>query len=392
VAKKRMTRKQLKQPDKVLSTMERGLQWVSQHRRVLLIGTAVVVVVVGAWILYRVRTASHATEAADLYKKGLRTYTAIIDPSIKGRQTGKAGEEGQAFRTKVDRAKAALKIFDRVVRDYEGFAVARAAHFYRGNCYYDLKKYSEAIAAYKKVLSVTPGSGCGCGGVDESGSDALKALALENLGYAQAAKGRVQDARQTFSKLRDLDKGTRRDWAYYHDALLKEQQGDLRGAIKSYEMVRQTGQSSKGQNPLQTFMHSPLNELSIKRARYLKMKIKDAGGKLKPGPGTKPGSIPGPGPGKPDPATSPSDQPMPPTDAPPAMDPGAGPAMGPGAAPAMAPAARPAAMGPAPAMGAVPAMSVAPAMRPAAMPPPAMPPPALRPAAAMGVPGMARPQ
>jgi TolA-binding protein len=265
-----MSRKELRQPDKVLSTMERGLEVASTHRRVLLIGSVVVVVAVGLFIFYHLRTKAKAEEGGKLFQRGLRTFTAGVDPSVSPGVKPQKGEEVQAFRTVQDRAQAALVLFDQVVRDYEGYAVARSAHFYRGRCLYDLKKYGDAISAFKKVLSTKSG---GCGGGSMPGSGALEALALENLGYAQLAKGRMEDARSTFAKLREMDKGNRRDWGYYHEALLLEAKGDLAGAIKAYDKIKQSGQSSKGQDPNLAFAQSPLAELSAKRARYLQMKL-----------------------------------------------------------------------------------------------------------------------
>ena len=270
MSSKRMSRKELKQPDKVLSTMERGLEVVTTHRRVLLIGSIVVVVAVGLYIFFHLRSSAKAEEGAKLFQKGLRTFTAGVDPSVSPGLKPKKGEEVQAFRTVQERAQAALVFFDQVVRDYEGYPVARSAHLYRGRCLYDLKKYGDAITAFKKVLS-SKGGGCGGGGYP--GSGALEALALENLGYAQVAKGRIDDARSTFAKLREMDKGNRRDWGYYHEALLLESKGDLAGAIKAYEKIKQAGQSSKGQDPNLAFAQSPLGELSTRRARYLQMKL-----------------------------------------------------------------------------------------------------------------------
>ena len=272
--KRRMSRKELKAPDRVLSTMEHAVDWMAEHRRAILIGVIVAVAGAALWGVYRWRTGTQSEKAAILYKKGMRTYTALIDPSLTTTSASKPGAQAQAFKTKVDRAKAALKIFDRVVSNFEGYPISRAAHLYRGNCYFDLKKYSQAITAYKKVLASSGKSGCGCGGAGES-SDSLKALALENLGYAQAAKGRLDQAAGTFARLRSVDKGSRRDWAYWHEAVIRETKGDLAGAIKAYEKVRQTGSNSKGQKPDLTFMLSPLNDYSTKRARYLKMKLED---------------------------------------------------------------------------------------------------------------------
>lgn len=281
-----MTRKELREPDKVLSTMEQAVVWMAENRRVILIGIIVAIAGAGLWGLYRWRTTGQTEKADKLFKKGMRTYTALIDPSLTGGSATRPAEKDLAFKTRAERAKAALKIFDQVVNNFEGYSISRAAHLYRGNCYFDLKKYAQAITAYKKVLATSGKSGCGCGGVGES-ADSLKALALENLGYAQAGKGRLDQAAKTFARLRSIDKGTRRDWAYWHEAVIREAKGDLAGAIKAYEKVRQTGRSSKGQNPDLTFMLSPLNDYSTKRARYLKMKLEDqrSGALKRPRPG-----------------------------------------------------------------------------------------------------------
>ncbi len=381
--KRRMTRKELREPDKVLSTMESAVQWMADNRRTILIGIIAAVAGAALWGVYQWRTASQSEKAAKLYKKGMRTFTALIDPSVSGADAKKSGAQGQAFQTKAARAKAALKIFDQVVNKFDGYPISRAAHLYRGICYFDLKKYGQAITAYKKVLATSGKSGCGCGGAGES-SDSLKALALENLGYAQAAKGRLDQAAKTFARLRSVDKGSRRDWAYWHEAVILEAKGDLAGAIKAYEKVRQTGRSSKGKNPDLTFMLSPLNDYSTKRARYLKMKLEDqrSPGSERPRPAMaapKPDTMAAP---KPD-AMRPTPDAMGPT--PDAMRP----------TPDVMGAAKPApAMGaakPAPAMGAA---KPAPAMG-AAKPAPAMG--AAKPAPAMGAakpaprPTMARP-
>jgi TolA-binding protein len=367
--------------------MERGVEFVSTYRRPLIIGAVVIVVAAALFVFYRVRSQNQTEQASELYQKGIRTYTAAIDPSLAGDSAGEAGELDQAFASREARAKAALKVFDSIVQEYEGYAVARAAHFYRGRCFYDLEQYGKAIGAFKKVLKTNPGGGCNCGGVDETGSDALKALALENLGYAQAAKGRLNDARATFAKLRALDRGTRQDWAYYHLALIAEAKGKLKRAIRRYEKVRQTGGKTEDQDPSLTFTRSPLNELSKKRARYLKMKLEDreAGTRSEP---RRAGSSPASGmePRREEPALGTPDDAatdlgpaggMTTGETPPSM-PARRPAAMPAGQPAAMPAGRPAAPMPAPGSAAMPARRPAamPARRPAAMParrPAAMP-------------------
>ena len=107
----------------------------------------------------------------------------------------------------------------------------------RAGVLYDLRRFDEAIAAYKMFLSSDEGHG------------SLRFAAQEGLGYCQEAKALAQtdanargagldEALLAFAALQPDPKGFYRDFALYHQARIKAVKGDVAGAIELYKQVR----------------------------------------------------------------------------------------------------------------------------------------------------------
>jgi tetratricopeptide (TPR) repeat protein len=139
------------------------------------------------------------------------------------------------YKTPGDRSQAALAELDRLEKDYGGSGVAKQANLVRAGILFDLARYDDSIAAYKKFLASGP-----------TGERAY--VAREGLGYAIEAKGLAEkdpakakvifgEALREFEQLDPDEKGAHRDMALYHQARMKALMGDKKGAIETYKQV-----------------------------------------------------------------------------------------------------------------------------------------------------------
>jgi tetratricopeptide (TPR) repeat protein len=99
----------------------------------------------------------------------------------------------------------------------------------------DLGEYDKAIAAYRAFL-----------GSKAATVDILKAQAVEGLGYALEASGKLEEAKKEFEKLMASSSGETKKMATYQTARLSEKKGEEDAAKKLYKDVLDAyGESEK---------------------------------------------------------------------------------------------------------------------------------------------------
>jgi hypothetical protein len=226
VATKKLSKKELKQPDQFVGFWQiasvRLSQFAAKNAKVLVVGiSAIATVSVGIVVMSYIAEgrAARASEALDRVQR------------IEGAELAPAGSPMKTdgiprFPTEKERAEGALTALDGHWSSSR-VPLSDEASLVRGSLLLDLGRADEAQALYEKLLA-------------DRLEPRLRFLAHEGLGYALERKGKLPEARTTFAKL-----GTDatslgdfyKDRARYHEARMAELQGNPAEATKIYHEV-----------------------------------------------------------------------------------------------------------------------------------------------------------
>jgi predicted negative regulator of RcsB-dependent stress response len=192
---KRITRKELRQPDWFQITTEKSFDLFAQHRAKILAGLVALVAVLllfGAWQLFKARQNAAASQD---FGRALSLYNA------------------QQYRE-------AISEFEKV-QSYRWSRYAALGYLYEANSYIGLGELEKAAGPAQRFLTAT-------------GPDTLyRQIALVTLATVQERQGDCKQALATFSEAETI-KGALQQDARLGKARCAEQIGDLAGAIASY--------------------------------------------------------------------------------------------------------------------------------------------------------------
>ncbi len=196
--KVKITRKQIKQDDKFLAAIKGVTRkvivtttdrtWLEKNRTILIAcAAALLLVVVGVGVYFGVnswqrRGAEKLMAQADAI---YRAPVVTAEELQKNRMLRSLGAYTEAGKKWSDAAAA----YDRLSTAYPRSQAGLLAAYYAGNCYYDLKKYDDAIARYQDYLA-------------KAGANApFAAFARQSVGYAYEAEGKLKEAETAFQGL-----------------------------------------------------------------------------------------------------------------------------------------------------------------------------------------------
>jgi tetratricopeptide (TPR) repeat protein len=201
------TKKQLKEPDEFISTMERLVLFSRENVKHLLVGLAIVFAIGVAYAVFNIKGRMDNNKAVRLEYDASRYYF--------GSDREKTGQD----------LKKAIEIYQKILSDYGKSSSAPIASYYLGNAHMEIKEYDAAINVYKVFLQRYP-----------ERSD-LVPLVYQRLGFAYLAKGDNQNALESFNKATGLELAKNRDQSLYESGRILEQMGNKDEAIKKYKEI-----------------------------------------------------------------------------------------------------------------------------------------------------------
>jgi tetratricopeptide (TPR) repeat protein len=203
----KLDRKALKGNDQFIGFWVRATSAASAHRRALLTGVAVTLVVVGAsWAAYGYSV-----------KREARASAAFA----------RIAQVASAAKTDEERFKAALKESEAFLLAYRGSDLRDEALLVKAKYLLSLGQAKEAGAVYRALLE---------GAVDKR----LKFLAQEGLGYALEATAKLDEAIAVFdAAAKDAERAGNfhRDQALFHKARLLAKKGDGKQAKTVFRKI-----------------------------------------------------------------------------------------------------------------------------------------------------------
>ena len=177
MARQRLTRKEIKQPDQFITYTVQVLDWAKAHTMQILYGAAAVVAIIVmlfAWSAWQ----SKRVQRADilLYEAGKLLESNEAD-----------GQKQVADRDR----EAAVRKLKGLVESYPGTSAAAVAHWYLGHQYYARSDYASALASYRQALALIEG--------DEQ--HLIPALVTLNIAYAQEASSDCEQAIDSYQRV-----------------------------------------------------------------------------------------------------------------------------------------------------------------------------------------------
>jgi len=223
---KKLTKKDLKQPDQFIGFWQRmsmaAGEFANAHAKALVIGiSTLATVVVGSIVMTEVSEARSSRASIALDRVQRIAAAELVVGGAAPKQDGVPH-----FGTDKERLEAALKELDAHFSSGRG-PLSGEALLLRAGLLLNLDRADEAAAIYQKLLD---------GKLDQR----LRFLAREGLGYSHERKGKLQEAAVVFAKLGDDAGGMGgfyKDRASYHAARLAEMQGNPGEAIRIYREV-----------------------------------------------------------------------------------------------------------------------------------------------------------
>jgi tetratricopeptide (TPR) repeat protein len=205
LAKRKITKKDLKQPDEFITLSTKIVGWCRDNSRIALgaaVGIAIVLLVVGGFFTIRV---NREAKARALYEEALVLYPG----------------GGVSTAATTEYAPVAAKL-EEVQERYGSTAVGISALMDLGNVSFQSGDYDKAISCYQDFLQrIEP-------------QNSFRDQVLESLGITHEAKGSSDAALEVYGRL--LEEGSRayQSQAQFHLGRVYETIGDKQAAMQHY--------------------------------------------------------------------------------------------------------------------------------------------------------------
>ena len=206
MAKRHLTRKEIKQPDQFVSYSVQVMEWAKSHRNYLLYGVLGIIIIVGLLVAWSFWQQQRQQEAA------LMLYEAVkmLNPD-EARETSTSDQ--------------VLTQFRRITTEYSSTPASVFAHWYLGHLYYDQGDFTAALAAYQQAQRR----------FSRHHSLFMPVIITLNIGYTQEVSGLCDAAVGSFEQVVQSSANWLHGEAFLGIGRCYEKQGALGEAKATYD-------------------------------------------------------------------------------------------------------------------------------------------------------------
>jgi tetratricopeptide (TPR) repeat protein len=205
---KRITKKQLREPDEFITLTERAIRFAGEHGRKMITGGILFLVIIVCIFLYQMWERKKDEEAARAYGVASEMYEKEIAPSRE---------------SSPQNYKEVMAKFDDVVAKFPRTLFGRLSLIYVGNIRLRQGEYDEAIKAYSAFI-------------ENAGKQELyKYFAWDGLGHAYEGKKDYGKAIEAYQKILGVGKGFQLEEAYLNIGYCYEKMGKTKESIENFK-------------------------------------------------------------------------------------------------------------------------------------------------------------
>ena len=220
---KRITKRQLKEPDEFITITERAFVFIRQHTKKIAAAGTILLVLILAAVFFQMWEKRKEEQAA-------RAFGVALEISGRGVAQGQEGS-AQDF-------KAVLEKFDEIILKFPRTSSGKISLVFKGNILLKLDEYDEAIKAYTIFL-------------DKAGKERIyQYFAWEGLGHAYEGKKDYAKALEAYKKILDIGEGYQLAEAHLTIAYCYEKLGKNKEALESFKAFLNSSQKSSLTNPI----------------------------------------------------------------------------------------------------------------------------------------------
>lgn len=216
---KKLSRKEINQPDQFVTRGEQILQNLVDNRKryAIYVGSVLAFIILANLVCAYFQNQNDKISMA--YSDALRVYNAdvVTGDDVEANPTGK----NPTFPTEEAKYLAANEKLQSLVDEHGSSSYGTVAKFYLGNTLFHLKRYTKAREAYQSFL-------------DEAGSDfdSFKFMAYHDIAQCYDGENNLEKALETYKKILTLDGNAGKDDANYRIAMIYKRQGKKDEAVK----------------------------------------------------------------------------------------------------------------------------------------------------------------
>lgn len=204
---KKLTQKELEQPDEFHTIGWHVLEYISEHRKKFYAGGAAVLLIIilsGGWYVHNL---NYENKAERVYSTAYNSYAL----------PGNSGDMKDSYLK-------ASQIYESLVAEYPDSRAATLSYYNMGNIYFNIGETEKSIEAYKTFLKKS------------EKDDILIALAYYGLGYCYEKNEDYDNALKSFEDSNKLIKGTRFESINYANmGRIYEKMGKQKEALEFYQ-------------------------------------------------------------------------------------------------------------------------------------------------------------